>query len=66
MFLQMATLYFLIAESYSLVHMCYIIFIHLPVDGHVGCSHILGVVNNAAINIGVQISFQISVFMFFE
>ena len=41
-------------------------FIHLSVDGHLGCFHILVIVNNAAINIGVHVSFQISVFIFFR
>ena len=40
--------------------------IHSSVDGHSGCFHILTTVNNAAMNIGMHISFQTSVFVFFE
>ena len=32
-------------------------FIHLSVDGHLGCCHILAIVNNASMNIGMHVSF---------
>ena len=34
---------------------------YLSVDGHLGCFHILGIVNNALMNIGVHVSFRIIV-----
>ena len=49
-----------VAISFS--NMYYIFFIHSSVSGHFGCFHLLVIVNSAAINIGVNISFQIMVF----
>ena len=39
-----------------------IFFIHLSVDGHLGCFRVLKIVNSASINIGVNVSFRIMVF----
>ena len=40
----------------------YHFFIHSSVDGHLGGFHDLAIVNTAAVNIGVHVSFGIMVF----
>ena len=42
-----------------------IFFIHSSVDGHLDCFQILAIVSNAAVNTGVHIFLQMSVFIFF-
>ena len=42
--------------------MYYIFFIHSSVDGHLGCFCALAVVNSAAMNIWVHVSFLMMVF----
>ena len=50
------------AEYYSTVCTHYIFFIHSSFDGRVGFFRVLAIVNSAAMNVGVHVSFRIVVF----
>ena len=53
---------FLLAEWYFIVYMCPNIFIHSSVEWHLGCFHVLSIVNSAAVNTRVHMTFWIMVF----
>ena len=42
--------------------MYHICFIHSSIDGHLGCFHVLAIVNSAEMNTGVHVSFSIIIF----
>ena len=44
------------------IYIYHVFFIHSSVYGHLGCFHVLDIVNSAAVNIGVHVSFLIMVF----
>ena len=43
------------------VYMYHIFFVHFSVDGHLGCFHVLALVNSAALHIVVHVSFRFRV-----
>ena len=47
---------------YSIVYVYHVFFIHSFVSGYLGCVHVLAIVNSAAVNIGVHVSFWFMVF----
>ena len=47
--------------QYSIVYTYHYFFIHSSVDRHLGCFHVLPIVNSAAVNNGIHVSFSILV-----
>ena len=46
-------------EEYSIVYMYHIFFIHSPVDIHLGCFHVLAIINSDALNTRVHVLFEL-------
>ena len=44
------------ANIYFTVWMHHILLMHLSVNGHLGCLHVLAIANNASTNMGIQIA----------
>ena len=49
-------------EYYYIVYMYHNFFVHSSVPRHLGCFHALAIVNSAAMNIGVHVSFSSMLF----
>ena len=52
-------LFFFMTECYFVVYVYHIPLIHSSVDRHLGCFHVLAIVNNVAKNVGMYVSFSV-------
>ena len=57
-----SSVFFFMAEYYSTVYMYHCFLIHSSADGHLGCFHVLAIVNSAVTIIRVHMSLSILVY----
>ena len=57
---------FLFMAGFSIVHIYHVLFTHLFVDGHLDCFYVPAIVNNVAMNTGIQMPVWVPLFNSFE
>ena len=54
--------FFFLVEQYSILSVYHIVFVRSSVSGYLGCFHVLAMVDKAALNVGLSVSFELMFF----